>query len=77
MNFRFTWLKSVISFISLILVDLFFSNTAKGYCLEMKTITCLQPKLYQHIFDINSIVSGLIIGLVVYIVWSLIQKKRK
>lgn len=69
MNFKPTPLKSIVSLISGILVG-YLVGGVKFSCAD-----CQQPTWIETIFDPNSITLFLIVMALVYLIWSLIQKK--
>jgi hypothetical protein len=77
MNFKFTLWKSIVSFITFIFVDFFIGNSSTIQCSMQEGGYCPRLVWYNNLFDSGSLIVGLAIGLVVYIVWSLIQKKKR
>jgi len=79
MNFKFTLWKSVVSFLTIIFVDFLLSSSVNLRLCNMMPGggPCLQPPWYEEIFYSGFIIVSLIIGLIVYFVWSLIQKGKK
>lgn len=76
MNFKPTILKSIISFISGIIVSFLFKPDITINCIRAP---CPQPTWIQEWFTLISeplaIIISLITILIVYIIWSLFQKK--
>jgi hypothetical protein len=71
MNFKPTLWKSIVSIVGGIIVGLFYSSTYDvcdiNYC----------PSAFQKLFDYPTSFIYLLVGLVaIYIIWSLIQKKK-
>jgi hypothetical protein len=76
MNFKPTLWKSIVSFLTFIIVDFIIGNSAVVQCLNQGGGYCPQPVWYSNLFDSGSLIVGLTIGLVIYIIWSLVQKKK-
>lgn len=76
MNFRFTFWKGIISLLAFVSTDFYMANLSLNE-LECMDLSC--PKLLSEalMFDTSTVIISLVIGLIVYIIWSLFQKKRK
>ncbi|MFA6023052.1 MAG: hypothetical protein WC781_03115 [Candidatus Pacearchaeota archaeon] len=76
MNFKLTRLKLVLCLILFICFDILFSLIFRcvPYNIKLPTDTC--TPIYQMIFDKLVLVFSLIVGIFVYLIWSLIQKKK-
>ncbi|MFA6452715.1 MAG: hypothetical protein WCW57_04560 [Candidatus Pacearchaeota archaeon] len=76
MNFKFTKLKVIISVLVIILLDLLISLILRcvPYNLKIPTNSC--TSMYAMIFEPGVLIIGLIGGIVIYLVWSFIQRKQ-
>jgi len=77
MNFKPTLLKSIFSLLSGVIVNYIFAGTVQVSCLCEKGVlcNCLQPKWIEHSFDSGALLFTIFGILLVYVVWSFIQKK--
>ena len=77
MNFKLTKWKIIISLLGGIIEDILLVKDMTMQCLMVRGANgyCSQPFWYQHMFDSGAIVMSVIIMLLIYIIWSLIQKK--
>jgi hypothetical protein len=68
MNFKPTLLKTILSFVGLMLVDWGMAST----------FTCLEESCpwYKFLFYGAPIAYGIVAGIIIYLVWSLIQKGK-
>jgi len=80
MNFRFTRKKTILCLIVLVIVTLISSwnLTHPCVCWITKSSDCVCPLMWELPFLIESfILFGLPAGIILYIIWSLIQSKPK
>lgn len=75
MDFKPTLGKSIISLLVFIISDILFGASAKVQCTIMPGGYCVQPVWYEHVFNPMALVVSIIFGLILYVIWSLIQKK--
>ena len=75
MNFKPNLLKSIISFISGIITNFLLAGTTRIQCMLIEGGTCTQPTWIEHAFDPVPVAVSLFVIILVYTVWSLIQKK--
>jgi hypothetical protein len=75
MNFKPTLWKSIVFILMIILADFFLASFRGGNCVENMTtgeIIC-----HQIYFLPVVVLPSLIIGVLMYIVWSLFQKRKR
>ncbi len=77
MNFKPNMWKIIVSILVIIIVDIFLSSSTQGVCMMEMGGTCAQPFWYEHIFDSGAVLVSLIVGLIVYVIWSLFEKKKR
>jgi len=75
MNFKLTLWKSIVSILIIIIINLFLASSGQAVCMLAPGGTCTQPFWYEHIFDSGIIIVSLFAGIIIYIIWSLFQKK--
>jgi hypothetical protein len=79
MKFKPTLLKSIISLISGIFTNYLFAGTIKVSCVNSglgSAYFCPQPHWIDFAFDTFPIIISLVSLIIVYIIWSLFQKKK-
>ncbi len=78
MDFKPTLWKSITSLISGILVNYLLVGNVKvlcDFCIEGRTCNCPQPTWIEYAFNPVPLVISIIVIAIVYVIWSLIQKK--
>ena len=70
MNFKLTLWKIIISLIIAIIVD-YISNIFTGICLPENC-----PSMFELMTRTGSIIFTIITFIIVYVIWSLVQKKK-
>lgn len=77
MNFKLTLWKSIVSFLSGIFMNYILVGNAKTLCNCVFGVpcNCLQPTWLEFAFDPVPVVASLIVIVIVYSIWSFIQKK--
>jgi hypothetical protein len=76
MNFKFTLLKSIVSLIAIVVADFIQVKSIFPDCITSSGASCPQVFWKEFALEPRIIITSLIVGLIVYIVWSLIQKKK-
>lgn len=77
MNFKPTLLKSIISIIAVVISDFFQVKSIDVDCVPYPGASC-PPVLWKDFaFESRIVIISLIIGLIIYVIWSLFQKKKK
>jgi hypothetical protein len=75
MNFKPTLWKSILSVLLGILMNYLLAGTTRVICTMIEGGTCPQPTWLEHAFDPVLLGISIITIFLVYVVWSLIQKK--
>jgi len=75
MNFKLTLWKTIISILVIILIDLFLANSVKVECMLVEGGSCPQPEWDAFIFEPLFVLISVLMGLIVYIIWSFTEKK--
>ncbi len=75
MNFKPNILKTIISIIAGIITNFLLAGTVRIQCMLVEGGTCPQPTWIEHAFDPVPIVVSLFVIILLYVVWSIIQKK--
>ncbi|MGY4884752.1 MAG: hypothetical protein ACP5NZ_04210 [Nanobdellota archaeon] len=74
MNFKPTLWKSIVSLAGVVLTDLLLAKSSVNQ-IECMDIAC--KELFKgELVNINIIISSLIVGLIIYTIWSLFQKRK-
>jgi len=74
MNFKPTLWKSIVSFLTIIfviIIDFLLIGSVQIECIPYPDASC------PNVFNIKTIIISIIFGLIVYVIWSLIQKGKK
>jgi hypothetical protein len=71
MDFKPTILKTIISLLVAIIVNYLLTTTFLG-CMGDKC-----PTILQKMMATNGIIGGLVFFIIIYLIWSLIQKKKQ
>jgi xanthine/uracil permease len=81
MNFKPSTLKTSISFLAGIFANYLLAGTVRIVCMsnpaEGPGFSCPQPRWLDFAFDPVPIIASIIVVLLVYLIWSFIQKKSK
>jgi len=75
MNFNPTLLKSVVSIIFWAISNYIFGGKVILLCTIVEGGTCVQLTWIEHAFDPMPVIISLFVMLIVYSVWSFIQKR--
>lgn len=74
MNFKPTLWKSIISLVIVLISDFFQANSID--CVPYPGASCPPTLWKDFVFEPRIVIISLIIGLIVYITWSLLQKRK-